>query len=165
MKTTKNSSHREITPISTENKVATTKQVFLDEYFFSKTDIGEYELIIVLRPKKFGRIAYIDNSDITLGQNHSNELFSIIRHYLAQEKQVERILFLKKDEVFHVWTVISEYQKPEIRRSIYNKERELMNFLARANFHFSFFLIEPDEADELLFSGSIVIYDREKLRL
>jgi hypothetical protein len=162
MKTTKTPSHNEISAVSTKSQVATTKEVFLDEYFFTKTDIGRYELIIVLRPREFQRLIYTNNLEVTFGQNHSNELFSIIKHYLAQENSVEKILFLKKGDIFHIWSAMSNYHNPEVRKSIYSKERDLMNFLSRANFHFDFFLVEPDEVDELLSAGATVMYDKEK---
>lgn len=154
MKTSRNSNYIEtIVPVKPE-------QIFLDEYIFAKTDIGKYELIIILKPKRLRKISFAGSSDLYIAQNHSNELFSIIKHYLAKEENVEKILFLKKDDIFHIWTVISGYNDEENRKKIYKREIELMSFFSRADFHFDFYLIDFDEIDEVLSLGAIIIYER-----
>lgn len=161
METSKTTSYlKNIESISTEKAIAKVGQVFLDECLYLKTDIGKHELLIILKPKRFRRISFTDSSELTVVRNHSNELFTIIKHYLAQERCVEQILFLKKDDIFHIWTVISNYDNEENRKLIYKKEVAVMNFLSKLNFHFDFYLIEADEVSEVLSSGAVVIYSK-----
>jgi len=160
MKTIRNSSNTQINSLTTESNISKTNQVFIDEYLFAKTDIGQYELIIILRPKNINRITQSQNSLLPIGQNYSNELFSIIKHYLGQSDFVQKILILKKGDVFYIWTVISDYTSEECRKIIYKNELNLMNFLSKAKFHFDFYLIESEEVDEIISAGALVIYKR-----
>ncbi len=156
-------SNRIIVPLSTEKQISSIKKVFLDECILFKSDIEEYELIIILRPKKLGRIALPDSSVLPVEYNRSNKLFSIIRHYLSQAKCVEKILFLKEDDIFHIWTIISDYYNEDNRKAVYKKEGELMDFLSKADFNFDFYLIESVDVEDVLSSGAVIIYDRPKI--
>jgi len=158
------SNKRRLSSQSTEENIASAEQVFLDDYFLFKTDIGRYELFIILRPRKLNRSRSLpDNSESVIDHNYTNELFSIIRHYLAQCKHVEKILFLKKEDVFHIWTVNAEYDIEENRKAVYTKEMELMTYLSKVGFHFDFYIIEPDDVDEVLSSGASIIYNKPRL--
>lgn len=146
-------------PNSSEKIFPSINGVFLDECIYAKSDIGKYDLIIILKPKKF-RTVIAKDSSLALTRNRSNELFATIKHFLAQDEMVQSILFLKKDDLLHIWTVISGYDSEENRKTIYNRERELVNFLSRLDFHFDFYLIEAEEVEEILSLGAISIFKR-----
>lgn len=161
------SGRRIIEEVNTEQSIPKTNTVFCDEYLFVKTDVERYELFVILRPKdKFRKQYYIqDTTESDLIEcTHSDKLFTIIKHYLAQNGNVEKLLFLQEDNLLHIWTAISNYNAENDRREIYRKEAELTKFLSRAGFHFDFYLIESEEVNDVLSSGAVVIYEKSNAK-
>lgn len=147
----------------TENDIAKTSEMFLDETLLYKTDIENYEVIIIIRPKELSKIKNrIENpSNWCQDYTSSDELFTTIIDSLRESQHIEKILFLQRENVLHIWSVISDYQNEAIRKEIYAKEKLLMENLSKRDYNFDFYLIEPDESSEVISSGAIVIYDKK----
>lgn len=90
----------------------------------------------------------------------SNELLETIINYLKRVQKVEKIIFQKTDEILRIWSVLSEYENEENRKSVYHQEKLLMKELVSRKYQFDFYIIEKNKADEILSSGAILIFDR-----
>lgn len=159
------SSERILNEVITRQSIPKTKKIFSDEYIFIKTDSEKYELFLILRPKSlFGYKHLIENTtkiDL-IEYTHTDKIFTIIKHYLAQKEFVEKIMFLEEENLFHIWTAISNYDNEGNRKEIYAQEAELVKFLSKAGFHFDFYLIGLDEVDGILSLGASIIYNKVK---
>lgn len=138
-------------------------QVYIDEAVFLKTDIGTHELIIVLRPKNLS--SKIIETEGTSNQSpdltSSNELFETIINCLKGAGEIVKIFFQMKDEVLRIWTVLLDYENEKKRKAVYHQEKLLMKELRSRKYRFDFYIIEEDEAIEVLSSGAILIFDKD----
>ncbi len=152
-----------IASIDTSRKdVAFGPQVYTDEAVFLKTDIGKHELIIVLRPKNLSQkiIETEGASNQSPDLTFSNELFETIINYLKGAGEIVKIFFQMKDEVLRIWTVLPDYENEKKRKVVYHQEKLLMKELRSRKYRFDFYIIEEDEASEVLSCGAILIFDK-----
>lgn len=166
MKSIKNVSERRVLEVNTteQQNPTSSKSIFFDEVYILKTDIEKYNVWIVLAPKPKLKKPYPCISQSSESDSYeltdSNALFIIIKHFLAQVKCVEKILFLKKEDTIHIWTAISEYNSEENRRLVYNQEKKLTIFLSKVDFRFDFYIIESEDVPEIESSGASIIWER-----
>jgi len=140
---------------STRSNMPTFKGMVLDSNFFLETG-GKDRVVVGLQPRSIWR-----EKTTPLNCSASNELFGVIKSYLSQNKDVKKILFLKKNDVLHIWTVLCQYEDEESRKAVYKQESALIKYLSHLNFHFDFYLIENNEVGEVMSSGAVVIYDKD----
>lgn len=117
------------------------------------------------KPKCVNRIAHFFREDTSKSDSakcvNSQDLVFTIINYLSQEKCVNKVLLLKEKDLFHVWTVIDEYNNENNRKSVYRQECNLMKYMAKINLHFDFYLIESEEVKDTLSSGAVIVYERK----
>lgn len=155
-----------IDPNNTNNfSCGTRKKLFYDECSVLKTDaLEEYYTWIALVPKnksslgRFNKIPEINE----LIRTKSDILYLIIKSFLAKATSVKKIFFLERDNVIHIWILISGYGNEAKRKLVYNREAALCNFLSKSELHFDFLLIDSDEVEEILSLGVHTLYDRTK---
>ena len=139
--------------MSTKKDIVKSRIAFFDQDLLSRTDSPLQELFIVIRRSKSSQ-----DQDYTV----SDELISCIRKHLSQSEYVEKILFVKEDAMLRIWTAVSSYSDEKCRRAVYHQELLLMDdLLSKRNLHFDFYLIEPQDVEEILSGGAALIFDRK----
>lgn len=148
--------------VSTKINMSSQKAVFLDETFFYRSDIGKHEVIIIVRPKYLvkGKVDGGSRSDFNSDCVVSNELLETIVNCLRKAEGVKKILFKRMENVLRIWTVLSGYEEESKRAGIYKQESLLMQELISRKYRFDFFIIEPDEAEEIFSSGATLIFNK-----
>lgn len=144
-------------------EVSFSKVVYQNESVFYKTDVGSCELSVILRPKP-KTLAYkriITSNQLNYNLTVSTELYERIISFLKVVEGVEKIIFQKTDDVLHIWTVVRQYDNEEKRKAIYKQESLLMKDLISREYRYDFYLIAPDEVEEILSSGGILIFDKQ----
>ena len=130
------------------------------ELYVFKTDIGSHDLFIVLNPKTNVTTPIKNDIINTFEQTNTDKLFLPIKHFFSRVECVKTLLFLKKNDVIHIWTAIADYDTEANRRLVYKEESQLMKYLSTVHLDFNFCLIELEEIEEILSAGATIIFDK-----
>jgi hypothetical protein len=125
------------------------------EVFYSYTDLGSHEKIVIIRPKNFNNL-----SGLKFEMTGSDVLVNQIVDCFKGLDTVKRVFFRKSGDTLHIWTALAEYNDESKRLLVYHQEKALMGMLANQKHHFDFCIINVEDSDEILSSGASLIFDR-----
>jgi len=96
-----------------------------------------------------------DNTALPISVVYTSEIYDKIVKILTEVEGINKILFLRSENVFYIWTIIYENNK-NTRCSVYGKELEIIKELSA--FSFDFNLAKENDVERLLSAGAKKIY-------
>ena len=104
-----------------------------------------------------------ESRDLNFNWIYTDDVYKKIVGLMSQSQAVDKIFLLKDNNVFNIWTILTENDK-RTRYSLYEKELEVIRFFSSIQIYFDFNLANSGEESELLFSGAKLIFDKSKKR-